>query len=177
MGDLHNEILGAVGFSIPAGWDVQQQLLLQLPCAAPDDIAFRPNVVMRIQSLAPGVTLEAVEEERWRTLEQHLSGFERGLALWGQLFGERAVRMTYAWQHGTHALRQVLVLWVLEGRLYELTFSEVASRFDRTVVEFERWLSGLSIASPERSIPSTGEGAGPASIGRDLSALFPGASR
>jgi hypothetical protein len=177
MGDLHNEILGAVRFSIPAGWDVQQQLLLQLPTAAPDDIAFRPNIVMRIQSLATGVTLETVAEERWRTLEQHLSGFERGLASWGQLFGERAVRMTYAWQHGTHALRQVLVLCALEGRLHELTFSDVASRFDRSVVEFERWLAGLAIASPERSIASTGESARPASIRWDLSALFPGAPK
>jgi hypothetical protein len=177
MGDLHNEILGAVRFSIPAGWDVQQQLLLQLPIAARDDIAFRPNIVMRIQSLAPAVTLETVADERWRTLEQHLSGFERGLSLWGQLFGERAARMTYAWQHGTHALRQVLVLCVLEGWLYELTFSDVASRFDRSVVEFERWLSGLAIASGAPSIPSTGEGARPASIGRDLSALFPGAPK
>jgi len=167
-GAPQSEILGAVRFPVPMGWTVQQQVMLQLPCSpATDGIDFQPNIIMVIQPLPAGSTINTLAEDRWRSLEHHLLRFERGLSLWGELFGQRAVRMTYAWQHGTHALRQVLVLCVLEGCLYELTFSDVASRFDRSVAEFERWLAGLVTATAGMSPkPMTG--------GREFTALWPG---
>lgn len=166
-----SEILGAVRFPVPVGWTVQQQVMLQLPCSpGADGIDFQPNIVMVIHPLAAGSTIDALAEERAQMLEQHLPQFERGLSLWGELFGQRAVRMIYAWQHGAHALRQVLVLCALEASLYELTFSDLVSRFDQSVAEFERWLSALATASASRS-------ARPATGGRDLSTLWPGGSK
>jgi hypothetical protein len=166
-----SEILGAVRFPVPAGWTVQQQVMLQLPCSpGADGIEFQPNIVMVIHPLVAGSTIDAIAEDRARMLEHHLSRFERGLSLWGELFGQRAVRMTYAWQHGALALRQVLVMCALEASLYELTFSDVASRFDQSVTEFDGWLAALAAATAASS-------ARPPTRGRDLSALWPGASK
>jgi hypothetical protein len=179
MSDKRSELLGAVRFSVPAGWTAQQQLMLQLPCApAADGINFQPNIVMVIQPVAPlDSTLDAIAEERWQLLAQYLPKLERGLSLWGQLFGQRAVRTSYTWHDGTHQVRQLLVLCALEGRLYEFTFSDVASHFDQHVAEFDRWMAELGIVSANPGTGVVGATARPVTAGADLSALWPGAPK
>jgi hypothetical protein len=169
MGAAHSETAGAVRFPVPVGWTVRQQVILQLPASvASDGIDFHPNIVMMIHPLAAGVTIDAIAEERWQMLKHHLSQFERGLALWGELFGERAIRMTYRWQQGTHALRQALVLCALEGSLYEITFSDVTARFDRSVAAFDQWLSTLVTATARRK---------PVTVGQDIETLWGGSTK
>lgn len=158
MSAAHREIAGAVQFPVPVGWTVQHQIVLQLPASlAEDGIEFHPNIVMVIRPLVRGATIDAIAEERWQTLKHHLPQFERSLSLWGELFGEQAVRMMYRWQQGLHILQQVLVLCVLEGSLYEITFSDVTSRFQRTVVEFDQWLSALLTATAGRKDTAAGQ--------------------
>jgi hypothetical protein len=140
--------LGALRFPVPADWSVQQHVMLQLPCPPDDGVAFQPNIIVVIRAGSPDSTIEALAEERWRGLQQ-LSQFQRGLSLWGQLFGQRAVRMSYGWHNGTYALRQVLMLCMLDDWLYEITFSDVAARFDRSLTELEGWLSSLALVTAE----------------------------
>jgi hypothetical protein len=178
MSDQRSDFLGAVRFSVPEGWTAQQQLMLQLPCApSADGINFQPNIVMVIQQVAPGSTVDSIAEERWRLLAQHLAKLERGLSLWGELFGQRAVRMSYTWHNGTHQIRQLLVLCVLDRWLYELTFSDVPSHFDEHVAEFDRWMAGLGVASASPRADVAGAAAKAVTARPDISALWPGAPK
>ena len=81
-----------------------------------------------------------------RALARHLPQFEFDLATWVVMFGYKAVRIMYTWHNGVHRLRQMLVLFVIENTLYEFTYSDASARFGDTVIEFERWMTGLGIA-------------------------------
>jgi hypothetical protein len=141
------EALGALIMPVPAGWTSQHQVTIQLPVApGADPLDFQPNIVaIRRRLDPPDATLDAIAEERRRLLGRHLPKFEFGLTLSGQLFGQRSVRMMYTWQNGMHRVRQVLVLCAAGGQLHELTFSDASVRFRESVIEFDRWLSTLTL--------------------------------
>src|ERR1041384_406792 len=144
MTDDRTLVLGALRFTVPADWTAQQQVMLQLPHTSMDGIDFRPHLVLQRQLLAPlALSVDIIADERMQLLATHLPQFEPELVQACTLQGRRAVRMSYRWHNGADPLRQRMVLCVLDGWLYEMTFSDVVQRFDQSVDTFDHWLSAL----------------------------------
>jgi hypothetical protein len=169
-------MLGRARIPVPAGWPAQQQVTLQLPSyPAADGSGFQANIVIARQLLAPQTgDIDAVAAERWRTLVEHLPQFGRTSSETIQLIGQRAERLTYGWHNGSHALRQVVILCALDGWLYDLTFTDVATRFDRSCAELDHWLAAIGLVDAWPGSEAHAAPARPmhAGTGVDLRALF-----
>jgi len=150
--------VGPLVISIPAGWSYQHQVTIQLPPPARGAVSpFQPNIVVIKQPLEhPGFTVEALADVRRPLLAQHLPQFEFDLTSRIELLGRPALRMMYTWHDGTSRIRQMLVLCIVDDAVYELTYTDVSTRFGDSVVEFDRWLTTLGLAGATVSEPAAG---------------------